>query len=83
MLLKPQEFDCYGSFHLEPLTGVLSVTKNIDRELVEKIQIGLVVEDVNSDTGLQIATGKITFLNLTDFRSNSTNFILVLRLGEV
>lgn len=58
ILLKPQDFDCYGYFHLDPLSGVLSIAKNFDRELVETFHIGLVVEDVNSDNELQIATGK-------------------------
>lgn len=57
-MIKPQDFDCYGSFHLEPLTGVLSVAKNIDREIADKFLMNLVVEDVHSDTGLQTASGK-------------------------
>lgn len=56
-ILKPQDFDCYATFHLEPLSGILSAAKNIDRELVKKFFVGVVVEDVNSDTGLQISAG--------------------------
>lgn len=75
-MLKAQDFDCYASFHLEPLSGVLSAAKNIDRELVKKFLVGIVVEDVHSDTGLQIAAGK------TLPKINNLSF-LFLYLGNV
>lgn len=78
--MKSQDFDCYGSFHLEPLTGVLTVSKNIDREIVQKFIMGLVVEDVNSDTGLQTDTG-IKF-NILTF-SHSFNIYIITGTIEI
>lgn len=58
IILKPQEYDCVGTFFLDPVTGILSVAKQIDRELVQSFLIGVKVEDLNSDTGPQIASGE-------------------------
>lgn len=56
ILLKPLDYDCASSFHLERTTGILSIAKLLDRETVETFQVGLIVEDINSETGPQIAT---------------------------
>nr|CAH7720091.1 unnamed protein product [Callosobruchus chinensis] len=71
ILLK--DFDCAKHFHLDPLTGVLSVAKLIDRELVESFNIGLIVEDLNSETGPQLATANIV-IGIEDVNDNAPKF---------
>ncbi|CAG9818294.1 unnamed protein product [Phaedon cochleariae] len=71
--LKNRDFDCYGSFYVEPSSGVMTIAKHLDRETVENLQIGIVVEDVNSDTGPQRhrVTMKIV---IEDVNDNSPKF---------
>uniref|UniRef100_A0A6P7FSK3 Cadherin-23 n=1 Tax=Diabrotica virgifera virgifera TaxID=50390 RepID=A0A6P7FSK3_DIAVI len=73
VLLKTQEYDCSGAFHLEPRTGVLSIAKTLDREIVEQFQLGLTVEDINSETGPQVAHAKIV-IDILDVNDNSPKF---------
>ncbi|CAG9863718.1 unnamed protein product [Phyllotreta striolata] len=73
ILLKQQEYDCSGSFHLEPLSGTLSIAKLLDRELVENFQLGVTVEDINSETGPQKTFGTIS-INIEDVNDNSPKF---------
>ncbi|CAG9827600.1 unnamed protein product [Diabrotica balteata] len=73
VLVKTQEYDCSGAFHLEPRTGVLSIAKTLDREIVEQFQLGLTVEDINSETGQQVAHAKIV-IDILDVNDNSPKF---------
>lgn len=57
ILVKQADFDCSSAFDIS-YDGVLRVAQLIDRETVEVFNIGVVVEDVASDTGPQIAQGK-------------------------
>lgn len=61
ILVKPADFDCVAAFELGD-DGVLKVARSIDREIVELINIGVIVEDVASNTGPQIAQGMASTL---------------------
>lgn len=58
ILLKSSHFNCTGSFHLDANTGVVTIAKQLDREVVEMISISVIVEDVASETGQQIDKSK-------------------------
>ncbi|RZC35307.1 cadherin-23 [Asbolus verrucosus] len=73
ILLKANDFNCLETFNLHPSTGVLSIAKQLDRETVEIIQIGLMVEDSASETGSQIATATIT-IDIEDINDNNPKF---------
>ncbi|KAJ8911026.1 hypothetical protein NQ315_016595 [Exocentrus adspersus] len=73
LILKPVDYDCANSFSLDRTTGVLSIAKQLDRETVETFEIGVIVEDVNSETGPQIATSTIT-IDVEDINDNSPKF---------
>nr|XP_023023050.1 cadherin-23 [Leptinotarsa decemlineata] len=73
IVLRRQDLDCSSSFHLEPITGVMIVNKQLDRETVESFHVGLVVEDVNSETGPQKAHASIK-VNIEDVNDNSPKF---------
>lgn len=60
-------------FHLHPTSGILSIAQQLDREMVEKIQMGLMVEDTASQTGPQISSTTIT-INIEDINDNSPKF---------
>lgn len=55
-LVKQSDFDCYNAFEIAN-GGILKVAQTIDRETVELFNIGVIVEDVASNTGLQVAEG--------------------------
>ncbi|XP_023311794.1 cadherin-23 [Anoplophora glabripennis] len=73
IVLKPLDYDCASTFHLDRPTGILSIAKRLDRETVETFQVGIIVEDINSETGPQIATSTIT-INVEDVNDNSPKF---------
>lgn len=62
-LVKQADFDCFGAFKIDD-DGVLKIGRLIDRETVEVFSIGVIVEDVASNTGPQIAQGKYCILNI-------------------
>lgn len=57
-LVKQANFDCFSAFEMGD-DGVLKVARLIDREVVESFNIGVIVEDVASNTGPQIAQGNV------------------------
>lgn len=61
-LLKPADYDCLGAFAIGEVDGILKVAKLLDRETVDVLQIGVIVEDVASDSGPQIAKGKLQYI---------------------
>ncbi|XP_015840656.1 cadherin-23 isoform X2 [Tribolium castaneum] len=73
ILLKLSDFNCAETFHLHPMSGVLTIAQQLDREMVEKVQMGLMVEDTASETGPQISTTTIT-INIEDINDNSPKF---------
>lgn len=56
-LIKIQEYDYLAALELNPLDGLLRIVKLLDREKVETIRLGLVVEDLAAVRGLQTASG--------------------------
>ena len=64
VLLKASDFNCSETFHLNPSSGVLTIATQLDREVVEKVQMGLIVEDTASETGKQLATSKYSQFSL-------------------
>lgn len=56
--LKQSDFDCLSAFNIGETDGVITMAKLLDRETVEMLQIVVLVEDVGSDTGPQVAKGK-------------------------
>lgn len=58
VLLKNNDYDCIGTFNLDPLKGILTIAKQLDREVVESMRIGVVVEDTASNVGPQTASSK-------------------------
>ncbi|KAJ3665071.1 hypothetical protein Zmor_000585 [Zophobas morio] len=73
VLLKASDFNCSETFHLNPSSGVLTIATQLDREVVEKVQMGLIVEDTASETGKQVATTTIT-IDIEDINDNSPKF---------
>jgi hypothetical protein len=58
ILLKSNDFNCTEVFELHPTTAVLTISQLLDREMVETVQMGLMVEDTASETGAQVAISK-------------------------
>lgn len=56
-LIKIQEYDYLAALELNALDGLLRVVKLLDREKVETIRLGLIVEDLAAVRGLQTASG--------------------------
>lgn len=56
-LIKIQEYDYLSALELNALDGLLRVVKLLDRERVETIRLGLVVEDLAAISGIQTASG--------------------------
>nr|CAD7572447.1 unnamed protein product [Timema californicum] len=56
-IVKSSEYDYVHMFDLNPMEGHLRVVKLIDRERVETIRLGLVVEDLAAVKKKQVTTG--------------------------
>lgn len=56
-LLTSDSFNCDKFFKLGETDGIITTTKTLDRELFEVVILGVVVEDVASENGLQIDAG--------------------------
>lgn len=56
-LIKIQEYDYLSTLELNALDGLLRVVKLLDRERVETIRLGLIVEDLAAIRGIQTASG--------------------------
>jgi hypothetical protein len=69
-LIRIQEYDYLAALELNAVDGLLRVIKLLDREIVETIRLGLVVEDLAAVKGIQIASGN--YLNFkTSLRSSN------------
>lgn len=64
-VVKTTEYDYMAPWDLNPLDGMLRVIRLLDREKVEVIRLGLIVEDIAAVTGgpKQTASGKPVCLN--------------------
>lgn len=60
-LVRVQEYDYLATLDLNALDGLLQVARLLDRERVETIRLGLVVEDLAAVRGLQTASGSLLF----------------------
>lgn len=56
-LIKIQEYDYLAALELNALDGLLRVVRLLDREKVETIRLGLVVEDLAAIRVVQTAVG--------------------------
>lgn len=73
ILLKKSEYNCSSYFTLGETDGVITTSKQIDRETVETVRLGLLVEDTASEIGPQIATSKLT-IQIDDVNDNNPKF---------
>lgn len=73
VIVKQTEFDYMSAFDLNPTDGLIRIVKMLDREKIETVKIGIIVEDIASVNGKQIATA---FLNIviTDENDNNPKF---------
>lgn len=76
VIVKLSEYDYMSAWDLNPLDGMLRVVRLLDREKVEHIRLGLIVEDIAAVTGgdKQTASG----INYVKNVSNIFNYINVL-----
>lgn len=69
-ILKFSDFDYISAFDLNTVTGVLRITKMLDREKVEQIKLCIIAEDLGASNGPQIAEG---FINIEILDENDNN----------
>ncbi len=74
VIIKPSEFDYLAAFELNPLDGLLRITKPLDREKMETLKIGIVVEDVAAATDKQTASGTLNII-IEDYNDNNPQFL--------
>ncbi|XP_034949613.1 uncharacterized protein [Chelonus insularis] len=72
-LIKVQEYDYLTAFELNALDGLLRVIKLLDRERVETIKLGLVVEDLGAVRGTQTASAILNVI-IEDENDNNPRF---------
>lgn len=73
VIIKQTEYDFMSAFDLNPNDGLMRVVKMLDREKIETIKIGVVVEDIASMSGKQVATG-VLHVVITDENDNNPKF---------
>ncbi|KAF5272299.1 hypothetical protein FQR65_LT04956 [Abscondita terminalis] len=71
--LPSSDYDCLTIFKLGQFDGSLAIAKPLDREIAEFFHLGLLVEDVESDTELQVTKGSIT-IEIEDVNDNNPKF---------
>ncbi|KAK1135246.1 hypothetical protein K0M31_008017 [Melipona bicolor] len=72
-LIKIQEYDYLSALELNALDGLLRVVKLLDRERVETIRLGLVVEDLAAIRGVQTASATLNII-IEDENDNNPRF---------
>ncbi|KZC14307.1 Cadherin-23 [Dufourea novaeangliae] len=72
-LIKIQEYDYLSALELNALDGLLRVVKLLDRERVETIRLGLVVEDLAAVRGIQSALATL-YIIIEDENDNNPRF---------
>ncbi|KAL2733633.1 cadherin-23 [Vespula maculifrons] len=72
-LIKIQEYDYLAALELNAIDGLLRVVKLLDRERVETIRLGLVVEDLAAVKGLQTASAVLSII-IEDENDNNPKF---------
>ncbi|KAF5304330.1 hypothetical protein FQA39_LY09709 [Lamprigera yunnana] len=71
--LSLRDYDCLSTFRLGQFDGSLAIAKPLDRETVEVFYLGLLVEDIKSDTDLQQTKASLT-IELEDVNDNNPKF---------
>ncbi|XP_011144581.1 cadherin-23 [Harpegnathos saltator] len=72
-LIKIQEYDYLAALELNALDGLLRIIKLLDRERVEIIRLGLVVEDFAAARGVQTASATLSII-IEDENDNNPKF---------
>ncbi|KMQ96646.1 Cadherin-23, partial [Lasius niger] len=72
-LIKIQEYDYLAALELNALDGLLRIVRLLDRERVETIRLGLVVEDLAAVRGLQTASAMLNII-IEDENDNNPKF---------
>lgn len=73
VIIKQTEYDYMSAFDLNPNEGLIRVVKMLDREKIETLKMGLIVEDIASVKGKQIATATLNLI-ITDENDNNPKF---------
>ncbi|XP_062536316.1 cadherin-23 isoform X2 [Armigeres subalbatus] len=72
-LVKVTEYDYLSAFMLNSTDGLIRVIKLLDREKVEVIKLGFIVEDIAAELGKQTATTTLTIV-VEDENDNNPKF---------
>lgn len=72
-LIRIQEYDYLAALELNALDGLLRVVRLLDRERVETIKLGLVVEDLAAVRGIQTASATLNII-IEDENDNNPRF---------
>ncbi|OXU32081.1 hypothetical protein TSAR_007838 [Trichomalopsis sarcophagae] len=72
-LIRIQEYDYLAALELNAVDGLLRVVKLLDRERVETIRLGLVVEDLAAVKGIQTASATLNIV-IEDENDNDPRF---------
>lgn len=73
VILKQSEYDYMSAFDLNQSEGLIRVVKLLDREKVETIKLGVIVEDIASARGRQTASSTLTVI-IDDENDNNPKF---------
>ncbi|KAJ8674820.1 hypothetical protein QAD02_010606 [Eretmocerus hayati] len=73
MLIRGQEYDYLATLELNAIDGLLRVVKLLDREKVEIIRLGLLVEDLAAVKGIQTASATLNII-IEDENDNDPKF---------
>lgn len=71
--MQPSEYDYAGAFEISQVEGVIRTVRQLDREQVEVIRLGLVCEDIEAATEKQTATATLTLI-VEDTNDNDPQF---------
>ncbi|KAK0092521.1 hypothetical protein PV326_001229 [Microctonus aethiopoides] len=72
-LIRIQEYDYLAALELNALDGLLRVVHLLDREYVETIKLGLIVEDLAAVKGIQTASATLNII-IEDENDNNPKF---------
>lgn len=72
-LIRIQEYDYLAAFELNALDGLLRVVRLLDRERVETIKLGLIVEDLAAVKEIQTASTTLNII-IEDENDNNPKF---------
>lgn len=73
VIVKQTEYDYMSAFDLNPNDGMIRVVKMLDREKIETLKIGIIVEDIASVNGKQIDAAVLSVI-ITDENDNNPKF---------